>query len=220
MDVFTEDAVRAFGGERRITRAHVRVRAATCPFPEIHRCLPPSGSVLDLGCGHGLGAIRMALAEPDRQVLGVDIDADKVAVARRAANAAGVTDRVEFRIVESSWRPAERSVDAVLVADVLYLLPPAEQTELIGACLRAVTAGGTVVVKEMASRPRWKRRFTILQEQLSVRVLGITAGSGVHLPDPDDLEDALRATGAAVRRLDLSHGRPHPHLVLVARTDR
>lgn len=218
LDSHTRQALRAFDGADRFTRAHVAIRAATCPISEIHRLLGDGDHVLDYGCGHGLGAIRLALAEPDRTVLGVDVDEGKLTEARRAAAAAGVAGRVRFELVAPTWRPAVGSASAVLFVDVLYLLPPESQFEVVTTCVRAVGSGGSVVVKEMGTRPRWKRHLVATQEHLSVKLLRITDGAGVLMPDPDDLDRWLSAAGGSVRRVDLSRRRLHPHMALIART--
>lgn len=178
--------------------------------------LPGRGTILDLGCGHGLVALMLALSSDERRLLGVDTDPTKVAVASSAAAAAGLGDRVRFDTVEPGWRPDPGTVDAVLIADVVYLLRPEERAELLSAAV-AAAPGGTVVVKEMADRPVWKRRLTALQEQVSVRVARITEGATVQLATEDELRAPLLAAGAQVERHDLSTGRLHPHVAFVAR---
>ena len=52
--------------------------------------------ILDLACGNGAFAIMLALARPDRRVIGVDYSQQNVDVARVAAERHGVSDRVMF----------------------------------------------------------------------------------------------------------------------------
>lgn len=52
--------------------------------------------ILDLACGNGAFAIMLALARPDRRVIGVDYSQQNVDVARVAAERHGVSDRVAF----------------------------------------------------------------------------------------------------------------------------
>lgn len=197
------------------TRAHVAVRLATCPFEGIEALVPDRGTVLDVGCGHGLLSILLARRSPGRTVVGVDVDASKLAAARLAASRAGVSDRVHFEQVAPAWLPPPASVDSVVIVDVLYLLGERRRAELLDAAVRA-TSGGTVVVKEMADRPRWKRALTVAQERVSVQVLGLTSGERVSLPHEAELVAPLVRAGASVRTVGLGRRRLHPHLAIVA----
>jgi hypothetical protein len=47
-------AWKAYEGEPLTTRAHVVVRALTCPFAPLIDRFPTRGVALDVGCGHGL----------------------------------------------------------------------------------------------------------------------------------------------------------------------
>jgi hypothetical protein len=73
------------------------------------------------------------------------------------------------------------------------------------------------VLKEMSRRPRRKAWPAAAQELVSVHLLGITRGSGVHRVDPGALATDLLELGLTVHRVDLSRARMHPHLALVAR---
>src|SRR6478752_1301271 len=78
-------ALRAYRDLPAAARVHATVRWWSAPFPRIAAHLPQSGRVLEIGCGHGLFSTYAALGVPDRSVVGVDIDADKIALARRVA---------------------------------------------------------------------------------------------------------------------------------------
>lgn len=203
-----------YAAEPLATRAHVRVRWATCPFRAVAAEVPPAGRVLDVGCGHGLLALHLALDSPGRQVLGIDVDAGKLAVAEAAAARAGVT--ASFREV-SGPELADGPFDAVTIVDVLYLLAPADQHGLLRAAAARLAPGGVVVVKEMAPAPRWKAAWNLAQETLAVRLLGITEGEELAFVPPADLAATLEAEGLAVRHRPVHRGYPHPHHLVVGR---
>nr|WP_281372106.1 class I SAM-dependent methyltransferase [Modestobacter versicolor] len=175
--------------------------------------MPRTGRVLEVGCGHGLFSAYAAQCLPGVTVHGVDIDAEKVAV---AAAAAGSSPRLGFAVAESGVLPAG-PWDAVVLVDVLYLLDEPGQRALLESCAALLAPGGVLVVKDMSTRPRWKARVNRLQETVSVRVLRITAGSAEFaFVEPDERARWMRAaglTGVRARRLD--RGRAHPHHVLV-----
>lgn len=194
-------------------RVHVHVRWWSAPFRRLVRLLPDAGPVLEIGCGHGLFSAYAALDGPDRRVVGVDIDPEKIAA---GATAAARVPNLELSVAPDGAVPAGPWA-AVAVVDVLYLLPAQAQRRLLEAAAAQVAPGGRLVVKEMGDRPAWKVRWNRWQETLSVRVLRITAGSGTFtFVPPDVVAGWLRDAGLTVTATRLDAGRAHPHHVLVA----
>lgn len=209
-------ALALYRGESRAARVHTRVRWLSCPFAPIAAALPKHGRILEIGCGHGLFIAYAALAEPGRTVVGTDIDADKIAHAQAALGPLG--ERAAARVAPDGEVPDGDGPgwDAIAIVDVLYLLPEAGQRALLMAAAAKLRPGGRLVVKEMATAPRWKARWNSLQETLSVRVLRITEGGAMTFVDPSVMAGWLRAAGLAVEVRRLDAGRLHPHALLVA----
>lgn len=195
-------------------RAHIAVRWLTCPFPAVAAAVPRRGRILDVGCGHGAFSLYLALDAPERVLHGVDVDVDKVSDARRAAE--GLEARVSFDAVPSNWQPpADGGWDGIVIVDVLYLLGTATAVALVEAAAVALAPGGTLVVKEIDTTPRWKYRLAIGQELAATRVAKVTEGSHVDFVAPEQLEMTMRAAGLDVTRRRVDRGYPHPHLLLV-----
>ena len=209
-------ALAAYRGAPLGDRVHVLVRWMSCPFPPIVDALPRTGRVLEVGCGHGLFSGYVARRLPGLEVCGVDIDADKIKVARAATG--GTAGRLHVGVADSGVLPAG-PWDAVVLVDVLYLLDEAGQRALLESCAKVLAPGGVLVVKDMGTRPRWKAWLNRAQETLSVRVLRITAGSSdFAFVDPDERARWLHAAGLReVRARRLDRGRAHPHHLLVGR---
>jgi 2-polyprenyl-3-methyl-5-hydroxy-6-metoxy-1,4-benzoquinol methylase len=199
-------------------RAHVSLRWRTCPFPPVAARVPERGRILDYGCGHGAFTLWLAITSAERDLVGVDVAADKVAaalVAARRASAEGIR-APDFRRIRAGEMP-EEAWDAILFVDVLYLIPAPEQERLLRAAARAIAPGGTLLVKEVAHRPRAKALWNRVQETVSVRLFRITAGRRLRFLSPEKHAGWLESEGLEVERVKLDRGYAHPHHLLVAR---
>ncbi len=124
-------------------------------IPGIEAHIPAEGTILDLGCGHGVLANYLALRSPRRHVIGLDISEHRIAIARAAA-----PPNAEFR-VQDIFSATVASCECIIVADVLHHLRSlAEGDELLALCSRALPPGGLLVVKEIGQRPWWKYQVT------------------------------------------------------------
>lgn len=197
-------------------RAHVVGRALTCPLDALSRALPSEGRILDVGCGHGVVAMHLALASPAREVVGVDIDDGKIAVARRAS-ARGAALGLRTRFDPCARELPAGPWDAVLLVDVLYLLRPGAQREMIARCARLLGPRSTLAVKAIATRPRWKLGLTLSQEHLATRVARITRGEVVSFLPLETTAGWMREVVDDVRVLHLDSWRPHAHALLLGR---
>ncbi len=207
-----------YEGQPATVRAHIRTRWRTCPFPAIAALVPAAGRILDFGAGHGALASWLALRSARRTVVGVDVDPVKVASARSAARRAGELGlpAAEFRHEPGGGFPSG-PWDAVLLVDVLYLLDPAAQERTLREAARSLAPGGALLMKEMGRHPRWKAGWARAQEFLAVRVLRITAGSGIRFLPPETHAEWLEAEGLAVVGAPADRGYLHPHHLLAAR---
>jgi ubiquinone/menaquinone biosynthesis C-methylase UbiE len=81
-------------------------------------------TVVDIGCGPADVVIRLAKAAPAASITALDGSAPMIALARTAARAAGVDDRLTLVYTRIPGPPpASRSFDAVLSKDLLHHLP-------------------------------------------------------------------------------------------------
>ena len=178
-----------------------------------------AADVLEVGCGHGLLSLYLAVAHPGLRVTGVDIDAAKITEASAAAGGLGPGEAdITFEAVAPGYLPGpERSWGAVVFADVLYLLPVEDQRALVVAAARAVRDGGIVVIKEMGLTPRWKARWNRFQETMATKVLRITesVGAGLTFVAPDVMAAWLADEGLDVTTRRIDKGYPWPHTLVV-----
>jgi 2-polyprenyl-3-methyl-5-hydroxy-6-metoxy-1,4-benzoquinol methylase len=195
---------------------HVVVRWWSCPFPAVETHVPAAGRILEIGAGHGLLSLYLGLSSPGRRVIGIDIDERKIELARAAAThlRPGEAD-VRFELVRPDALP-EGPFDAVVIADVVYLLAEKERRSVLERAAAALPAAGVLVLKETDHRVRGKSFLTTAQERLATG-LGVTAGEHVDFPTVDELADILGEQGLTVEHVPMHHGYLHPHHLLLAR---
>jgi trans-aconitate methyltransferase len=199
-------------------RVHARVRYASAPLEAV-AALVPAGArrVVELGCSTGVFANVLKARRPELDVTGVDAAAAKVEAASRT-----VCGRPGLTFVEAdafAYVQAHGPFEVLAVVDMLYLLRPERQDELIRLAADKLEAGGCLVIKEMTARPAWKRRWCALQEWLAVRVLGLTAGEGVFLRPGEAYRRVMEEAGLMVETFDMDRGYPHPHFALRGRKE-
>ena len=108
---------------------------------------PGSGDVVDIGTGSGAIAISVA-SEAGVRVVGTDVSPEALEVARRNAERAQVSDRVEFRVGSLLDALSDGARFSVLAANLPYigeaergsLAPEVRDWEPAGACLQVPTA--------------------------------------------------------------------------------
>jgi 2-polyprenyl-3-methyl-5-hydroxy-6-metoxy-1,4-benzoquinol methylase len=111
----------------------------------VAEALAAGGALLDVGCGYGAPTIWMAEAFPAAQVTGCDAHDASIAAARKAAAAAGVSDRVRFEVATAKSAPGEGYAAIVFVDSLHDLGDP------VGALARArqlLAPGGAVLLVE------------------------------------------------------------------------
>ena len=195
-------------------RLHTRLRAWSAPLDAVVSALPREGTLLDVGCGHGLISNEVALRSPRARVLGVDLSETKIASARASV---GARTNVEFRVAPLEGVP-ESGFDAVSLIDVLYLVPEGSWTPFLKNCLEKLRPGGIFVLKEIGTEPWWKFERLKLQEFMSTRILRITKGDTMHFESGDELRQRLLSIGFEdVTLSPLDSGYASPHLLLTAR---
>ncbi|MBA3743846.1 methyltransferase domain-containing protein [Sporichthya sp.] len=114
-----------------------------------HLNVPAGGWVLDVASGRGASALAIA-GDDDRRVCGVDLSEANVLAARAAAAAAGVTDRVEFRLGDAEALPVtEGEFDALICECALCTFP--DKATAVAQMARALRPGGRVGITDVTA---------------------------------------------------------------------
>jgi 2-polyprenyl-3-methyl-5-hydroxy-6-metoxy-1,4-benzoquinol methylase len=198
---YDDPIVRAYGWARF---AILRQRF----LDEIGQYLPTSGVVLDIGCGFGLFSLYYAATGAERLMRGVDLNRRRIALARRAASRLGLAN-VTYEEGDARDFKGDSEVAAAYMLDIVHHVPPSAVPSLLRQLHRAVMPGGTLLVKDVDTRPRAKRWFTWALDKL------MDPSAPVHYWPADELAAAIGSAGFTVRRHLMVDVLPYPHILYI-----
>ncbi|MEZ5818158.1 MAG: class I SAM-dependent methyltransferase [Hyphomicrobiaceae bacterium] len=172
--------------------------------------LSPSDTVLEIGCGTGTTALR--LAPRVRRVVATDISPEMIAIARERVADAGCRN-IELRVAPADGTAVETaSMDAVMAFNVLHLT--ADRPGMIREIWRALKPGGLLISKTACLA----EMTTVIRLAVPLmRAIG-KAPSVVAFFDGAALTKDVEAGGfEIVETARHGSGRKDPRLFLVAR---
>lgn len=129
--------------------------------------VPTKGKVLDIGCGYGFMAYMLSFTSAQRQITGLDYDKDKIDTAN---NCLSKTNRVNFVHGDVMDFELER-YDAIIMADMLHYLQPAEQKQVMNKCISNLNKGGLLIIRDGDADKTVQHKNTRLTEFFSTRLL-------------------------------------------------
>jgi 2-polyprenyl-6-hydroxyphenyl methylase/3-demethylubiquinone-9 3-methyltransferase len=175
---------------------------------EIGQYLPAQGRVLDIGCGFGLFSLYYASVRPGLRIEGIDRNARRIAMARRAAGRLGL-DNVRYEVGDArDFRGGER-FDAAYMLDIVHHVPEETVRPLLEQLAKALPARGLLLIKDVDTRPAYKRWFTHALDRL------MDPRSPVRYWSAEELAGLLGEVGFRVRRHLMVDFLPYPHVLYV-----
>lgn len=210
------------------TRAFLAARLAVLPRRALAAEFAQlNGRVLGVGSGHGLVARWLAELNPDVEVVGVDVDSARVAVASatearaprvrivvrdvRLLGAGAGTATAAGAVETTGADPVTGPFDAAEAVDLVHHIRAADRPAVAAALARAVKPGGVLLIKDVARTPRWKHAVNRLHDR-------IVSGEATEALEPGELAALFAAAGFRTERVyrpaPLS---PYPHVILRAR---
>lgn len=169
-----------------------------------------SGTVVDLGCGYGMALCFAACGDNRRRLVGCDLDAHRIAVARQALGSLNadvtVADVRHFELPPAGL---------ILILDVLQYLPAAEQPALLERCCSALAPDGILVFRVHDGERGLRSRIAMAFERL------IFAYGGVGFPPRmlsiAEYRGALENAGMQLVVRRFQNRLPLAHVLFVAR---
>jgi len=172
--------------------------------------LPDEGRILDVGCGFGLFAAYFGQTHARRQIVGVDPNARRIAMAERVARSLGLA---HHRFVTGDVRdvPLDGPFDAVYMLDVMHHIPADAQRGVLERLYDVLAPGGVLLMKDITTEPHHQLLFTEALDRLMVGLREPLAYR--HHRAWGEL---LSEIGFRVRIVRVPDVLPYPHVVISA----
>lgn len=151
----------------------VKVKMEKC-YARFDRLIPKAGVITDIGCGYGPLCYMLSLLSPDRQILGIDYDADKIAIAQHGWLRQKGLEFVHANAIECSLPMS----DVFILNDMLHYMSQKDQEELIRKCSCSLNENGQIIIRDGDSSNKSKHRLTKLTELFSTKILGFNKTEG------------------------------------------
>jgi len=169
-----------------------------------------SGTVIDLGCGYGMALGFTAFGESGRRLIGCDLNAHRIAVARQALSS--LNAEVSIGDVRYFGLPP---AGLILILDVLQYLPADDQLALLKRCCSALDPDGTLIFRAHdRERGMWSTitltldRLLFLYQRTGTRPLTLSA---------PQYQRALENAGMQVETRRFRNRLPFAHILFIAK---
>ncbi len=194
---------------------YTRIKLATDPlYPGVVAALRDCPSpLLDLGCGPGLLAHALRDGGLEMPYRGVDNDAGKIAVARRAAARAALLD-VEFDVVDLA-AGLPRHTGSVAILDVLQYLSDDDQQRTLDAAIAMLAPGARLVIRTGLEHNGLRARLSRRLDHAAHR-LGWMNTAPKRYPRADVLTAQFERAGMQARFTSMSGRTPFNNWLVVA----
>lgn len=109
------------------------------------RVIPRNAKVTDIGCGYGQMAYMLAMLAPEREIVGIDYDGDKIDI----ANCAFLGKRCNIKFICADMREVDiPQSDAILFNDSLHYVDAQSQEMILRKAAEKLNDGGFIMVRD------------------------------------------------------------------------
>jgi len=140
-------------------------------YERVVSMIQPNDRVLEVGCG--TGALALRCARRGAQLTAVDISPRMLAVARRRASAAGLSDRIQWRLMDAASATehlAPNSFDKIILSLILSELDKDELQYFLSGCRRLLADSGKLIIADevVPRAPLAKLLFWLVRIPLAI----------------------------------------------------
>ena len=160
-----------------------------------NRLTPAQGQITDIGCGFGPLCYMLSLLSEDREILGIDYDEDKIALAQHGWLR---NEHLQFRHGNALEYPLPES-DVFILNDMLHYMSYEHQRTLLLKCADRLRSQGMIIIRDGNSANTSKHRLTRFTELLSTRIFNFNRTTGeLHFTTETQLREIAVTCGMNV----------------------
>lgn len=160
-----------------------------------NRLIPAQGQITDIGCGFGPLCYMLSLLSEDREILGIDYDEDKIALAQHGWLR---NEHLQFRHGNALEYPLPES-DVFILNDMLHYMSYEHQRTLLLKCADRLRSQGMIIIRDGNSANTSKHRLTRFTELLSTRIFNFNRTAGeLHFTTETQLREIAVTCGMNV----------------------
>ena len=160
-----------------------------------NRLIPAQGQITDIGCGFGPLCYMLSMLSEDRDILGIDYDEDKIALAQHGWLR---NEHLQFRHGNALEYPLPES-DVFILNDMLHYMSYEHQRTLLLKCADRLRSQGMIIIRDGNSANTSKHRLTRFTELLSTRIFNFNRTTGeLHFTTETQLREIAVTCGMNV----------------------
>ncbi len=151
--------------------------------------MPKTGKIVDVGCGYGFLPYMLMFKGRQREILGVDYDDEKIAV---ADNCVDKSDKLSFAVGDVTVYDFPNA-DGFIISDVLHYLKEEQQVQVIDNCVSKLNKGGVLVIRDADKDIATRQKGTWYTEFMSTKVFSFnkTKSDGLHFVSGTLIKDTI-----------------------------
>lgn len=136
--------------------------------------IPRNARVVDIGCGYGPLSLMLSLMSPERNILGVDYDEEKIEVAGKCFSAGDNCQFVYANALEYDFPES----DVFVMNDMLHYMNYDAQKILISRCASRLSENGLIIIRDGDRNKKDKHRLTEWSEKWSTEIIRFNKKDG------------------------------------------
>ena len=182
-----------------------RIKLFLIPYVKVEKLVPREGFIIDLGCSHGLFTNLLGFSSEKREVLGLEINQNRIKYANIGIN------NTKFQAADITKIDIPQA-DCIIFTHVLHHLTTYEaQEKLLRSCYDKLKFGGRLIISEVDKFPRWKYLISLFADKI------LYPFEKINYRSVEDLSFLLKKMNFSVEIVPLHKGTVFSHITFIGK---